>query len=379
MDFVETIFSLAKDLPQKAEQALTEEATKLFLVIPFLQALGYDVFNPAEVVPEYTADVGVKEGERVDYAVLKDGEPIMLLECKCAKDELDARHMKQLYRYFQCTSAKIGILTNGLKYQFFTDLDEQNKMDAKPFFELDLLGLKGTRFAKVLKRFTKAGFDIDELLPAAVKLRYTKEIKRVFGEQLSDPSPNFVKFFASEVYSGVKTTKVKELFAECTKEALSQYISDRITDRFQSALKQESEARQNADDQPTPQEEDEEEETGITVDEMQGYYIVKAILCGHIDDPERLILKDMKRGARVRLDSKYKPVCHLTLDESRFTFEVFDAEKKPFALSIDKLSDIYKHADQLKAVVDRYENPPAEQPTQETQQGVIPKPENGSF
>lgn len=141
MDFNETIKQFSKRAATIKDTASTEEATKMSLIVPLFQILGYDVFNPAEFCPEYTADVGIKKGEKVDYAILENGSPSMLIECKSCTEQLD-KHSSQLFRYFGTTPAKFGILTNGLIYRFYTDLEESNKMDLVPFLELDITNLK---------------------------------------------------------------------------------------------------------------------------------------------------------------------------------------------------------------------------------------------
>lgn len=74
----------------------TEEETKKAMVMPLIQILGYNVFDPLEVTPELIADVGTKKGEKVDYEILKDGQPTVLFECKNAGAELDINHAGQL-------------------------------------------------------------------------------------------------------------------------------------------------------------------------------------------------------------------------------------------------------------------------------------------
>jgi predicted type IV restriction endonuclease len=122
MDFIDRIRELASRAPKQLPHIQTEEATKNALVMPFIGALGYNVFDPTEVTPELTADVGIKKGEKVDYAILQDGQPIMLFECKWHGAELKDGHASQLYRYFSVTHARFGVLTNGIIYRFFTDL-----------------------------------------------------------------------------------------------------------------------------------------------------------------------------------------------------------------------------------------------------------------
>ena len=130
MDFIDEIKQYSKRVSNLKDSLSTEEATKTSLIMPFFALLGYDVFNPEEFVPEYTADVGIKKGEKVDYAILSNGEPVMLIECKAVKEELK-KHDSQLFRYFGTSKAKFAILTNGIIYRFFTDLDEPNKMDER--------------------------------------------------------------------------------------------------------------------------------------------------------------------------------------------------------------------------------------------------------
>ena len=114
MDFIEAIQSLATTAAKRLEHLQTEEATKNALVMPFINILGYNVFDPTEVIPEFSADVGVKKGEKVDYAIIKDGRVIMLVECKASGVDLDQAHASQLFRYFSVTEARIAVLTNGV-------------------------------------------------------------------------------------------------------------------------------------------------------------------------------------------------------------------------------------------------------------------------
>ena len=132
MDFKEELKNYVKRIENTKDTLQTEEATKMALILPFFQLLGYDVFNTAEFCPEYTADIGIKKGEKVDYAILVAGEPVILIEAKTANKKLD-NHKSQLFRYFVSTPAKFAILTNGIEYRFYSDLDEPNKMDKDPF------------------------------------------------------------------------------------------------------------------------------------------------------------------------------------------------------------------------------------------------------
>lgn len=171
MEFEDKLATLAAKVEQQKNAIQTEEATKTAFIMPFIQAvLGYDVFDPTEVVPEFTADVGTKKGEKVDYAICKDGQVQILIECKKLGDNLNINHAAQLYRYFSVTSARIAILTNGQVYKFFTDLDAPNKMDEKPFLVLDLLDIDDHAVPE-LKKLTKPAFDVESIINAAGELK----------------------------------------------------------------------------------------------------------------------------------------------------------------------------------------------------------------
>ncbi len=364
MDFIDELKALAVRIEKQREHIQTEEATKTAMVLPFINVLGYNIFDPTEVTPELSADVGVKKGEKVDYAILQDGKPIILIECKGWQTNLDQLHTSQLYRYFSVTEARIGVLTNGIMYRFYSDLEERNKMDEKHFLEIDLLNLREP-LVQELKRLRKSAFDLDEMVVAAGELKYTKEIRRLFSDNFSTPSDDFVRFFASQVYSGRLTRNVLDEFAEYTKKAIGQYISDRISDRLRSALDQETAA--SADEKPpeASQEEPEETEAGdeapvpgvfTTGDEMQGYYIVTAIM-SEITEPERIQMRDTKTYCGILLDdNNRKPICRLWFNRAQYYLGVFDENKKEERVPIDNLKDIYKHADRLKAMLNVYDN-----------------------
>jgi hypothetical protein len=175
MDFIDHIRDLSIRIQKQKAGIQTEEATKNAFVMPFINALGYNVFDPTEVTPELIADVGTKKGEKVDYAILKDGQPTILFECKWCGCNLDSEDASQLYRYFSVTPARFGILTNGITYRFYSDLESQNVMDAKPFLELDLLDIKEPLVEEV-KKFSKSAFELDNILVTASELKYMREI-----------------------------------------------------------------------------------------------------------------------------------------------------------------------------------------------------------
>jgi len=362
MDLIDQLKALSSKVAKQIDLIQTEEATKNAFVMPFITALGYNVFDPTEVVPELTADVGTKKGEKVDYAILREGKPIMLFECKHCKAELNEDNMSQLYRYFNVTEARFAILTNGIIYRFYTDLDESNKMDAKSFLEFNILDDIKESLVEDLKKFTKGFFKLDETLIAATELKYTKEIKRIIAEQLDNPTEEFVKLFASKVYAGKLTALVKQQFTDLIKKALQQFINDRINKRLKLA-----EEAQSIMSQPTNPSQPSEENKEIlnsdgkskivtTEEEIEGYHIIKSILRQTIG-AERVTMRDTINYCGILLDdNRRKPICRLYFNTpDKKALGLFDnPEKKDDKISIIKLDDIYQYADRLIATVKCY-------------------------
>ena len=236
MEFLEKLNALAAKIRQQGASIQTEEATKNAFVMPFINAvLGYDVFDPTEVIPEYVCDVGTKKGEKIDYAIMKGGEVQILIECKKIGEPLNVNHAAQLFRYFHVTNARISILTNGQVYKFFTDLDAPNKMDEKPFLELDLLDID-EHVVPELQKLTKSAFDVESIISAAGELKYVGQIKKEIAAQFANPSDEFVKFFATKVYDGIITQKVRDQFGILTRKATVQFLGDQVNDRLKSAM-----------------------------------------------------------------------------------------------------------------------------------------------
>lgn len=362
MDFIDRLREVAARIEKRVAHVQTEEATKNSLVMPFINhVLGYNVFDPAEVVPEFTADVGTKKGEKVDYAILKDEKPIMLFECKRYGSDLDKEEASQLYRYFSVTEARFAVLTDGVIYRFYSDLDQPNKMDAKPFLEFNILDFEEA-LVEELKKFSKSSFDLEEILTTASELKYTREIKKILAEEWSNPSDDFVRFFASQVYSGHKTQTVMQQFHPITKSAFHQFVSARISDRLKSALAEETAAASDRIRQepagPTQEGAEEQEEDGgivTTEEEIQAYYVVKAVL-REVVDPKRVWMRDRKSYCAILLDNtNWKPICRLYFNTPRKQLGLFDEQKHEERVPIEDVDDIFKYAERLKATPSFYE------------------------
>ena len=210
MEFKDELKKYTERLENIKDTLQTEEATKMSLIVPFFQLLGYDVFNPLEFCPEYTADIGIKKGEKVDYAILMGKDPVILIEAKSVNKKLD-RHSSQLFRYFVSTPAKFAILTNGIEYKFYTDLDDTNKMDKEPFLDINLLNIKDAEISQ-LNKFKKQNLNISEIMDSASLLKYNSLFKNFIENQFKNPTDDFIKLFLQPVYKGAKTQSVIEKF-----------------------------------------------------------------------------------------------------------------------------------------------------------------------
>lgn len=227
MDFIDQLRVLSSRIANTRSVVQTEEATKNAMVMPFIQILGYNVFDPTEVTPELVADVGTKKGEKVDYAILRNGKPSILFECKKAGAELNINHAGQLFRYFHVTAARFGVLTNGLLYRFFTDIEQPNKMDEKPFFEFNILDFKD-RDVEELKKFAKSAFDLEAILTTANELKYTRAIQTRLAEWMVSPSEDFVRLVSSELLGSRRfTPAVRDQFTLITRRAFEQLVGEK--------------------------------------------------------------------------------------------------------------------------------------------------------
>jgi len=353
MDFKDLIKQLGEKVNKLKSQVATEEATKAAFIMPFIKELGYDVFNPVEVVPEFIADIGIKAGEKIDYAIMKDGAPMILIECKSHLAPLNVHNASQLFRYFHTTNAKFSILTNGIEYRFYTDLVASNKMDEKPFFTFDITDIKDAEIEE-LKKFHKAYFDFDKIVTTANELKYTGELKQLIATELQTPSVEFVKHFARQVYPGMITQKILDQFSELTKKSFQQYINDQITDRLKSALNKET-AVQKSDATPETTE-DEEGKVVTTAEELEGFMIVKTIL-RQIIPVTRITYRDAQSYFAILLDdNNRKTICRLYFNGTRKYMALIDENKKETKVEILSLDDIFLHATALQKTVEIYDN-----------------------
>lgn len=359
MDLIDQINQLANRLEGQIASLQTEEATKNAAVMPMLNALGYNVFDPSVVIPEFTADVGTKKGEKVDYAIFQDSKPIILIECKTAGATLSLNHASQLFRYFSVVDARVAILTNGTIYRFYTDIEKVNKMDEKPFFEFNLLDFDKKDIIE-LKKFSNTNFDIDGILSNASELKYKKQIKSIISSEFDSPSEAFVKCLTTDVYDGRFTPQAKERFTLLVKEACNDFLKESITTRLESALQSNEDKIIEEDTIDTKasssNEGDSDSDDGIvtTEEEIEAYHIVRAILSKHVT-PNRIVMRDTKSYCGVLLDdNNRKPLCRFHFNTSNLYIGVFKEKKVEEKIQVTTPLDIYQFADDIVKTLSFY-------------------------
>ncbi|MBD2134293.1 type I restriction enzyme HsdR N-terminal domain-containing protein [Sphaerospermopsis sp. FACHB-1094] len=361
MDFLDQVKNLSQTIQQIKESVLTEEATKQAFILPLLNALGYNVFNPLEVCPEYGADAPGVNAKKVDYVILLDNKPAILIECKSWKEKLNnPKHNSQLFHYFASTKAKFSVLTNGILYRFYTDIVAINVMDDKPFFEFSMLDFTDSDVIE-LKRFSKSSFKPDEMGDIAKNLLYTKEIKTKLAKELKEPSSDFVRFFVKDVYgsgSNRITDSVINKFTEIVKKSADEFINEEIAKRL-GIPNHNSLNLITIPDEPTKLIDDSNTDDGdkisdttkgieTTPEELEGFYIVKSILRETIDS-KRIRYKDTQNYFGINIDDRAtKTICRLGLNSPRKYIGLIDIKGKETRESISDLDEIYKFSENLK-------------------------------
>ncbi|WBV59208.1 type I restriction endonuclease [Chryseobacterium camelliae] len=336
------------------EQIGTEEATKNAFVMPFIQILGYDIFNPTEVVPEHICDIGTKKGEKVDYVIKNNDEPIFIIECKHWKENADA-HNSQLHRYYHVSKTRFGVLTNGIVYNFYADLEKPNIMDEKPFLTINLEDLKDSAI-KILESFTKTGYNLEDILGSAAALKYIKAIRKEFEKEIENPSDQLVKLLVNRFFDKPINANRLIAFKEYTKKALTTSINESISFRLKSALSINEQIEKHDDKNIQPVDENNEIPKFITTEEeSEGFQIVKAILREKIPS-ERIAPRDTQSYFGVLLDdNNRKPICRLHFNTTNKYLELFhngkDAGEK---MPLNDLDEIYNYRNELHQTLEIY-------------------------
>lgn len=361
MDFEVSIKQFAARVNDLKSKIFNEEATKTSLILPFFSIMGYDIFNPSEFVPEYTADFGTKKGEKVDYAICINDQPIILIEAKSCNESVLDKHGSQLFRYFSTTSAKFGILTNGIKYLFFTDLDETNKLDSAPFFIFDFENIKDSKI-KELSKFKKENFDITKIMTTAEELKYLTQITNVLKYSFDAPTPTetFIDYILGEIYPGRKTQTVRDKFSPLIGKAIKQFKSELLNDILSDAIGENK--KNNATENETPVIETEtiveNTETVLietTLEEIEAFGMVKTLLNGIIEY-QRISYKDTLSYFSIMLDDNIRKwICRIQIkDHVKYLILPTEIKGQTQRHLIDNISDIINFKDEIIRACELY-------------------------
>lgn len=363
MDFRDQITQLSDKITKQKDNITTEEATKNSFIMPMIAALGYDVFNPFEVVPEMDCDL-TKRGDKIDYAIMKDNAPILLIECKHCRQNLDL-HSTQLAKYYAASNARFGVLTNGIEYRFYADLEKQNIMDEKPFLVVNMLDLSDSDIEQ-LKKFHKSYYNEQDILSTAQELQITIQIKDLLNKNFQQPGDEFTRYFVKCLNDWKSSSKLIEQYRPILKKSIASVINDIIADRLNVAMKKnEDKVIETVSEEGTSCEKTvetakdlpngivfQDKERGIvtTQEEIDAYNIVRSILRQYVD-VKRIQYNDYKSYFTVNLDgSTWWWICHLYLGKRKKQFCIpKDGYKSNEWIEIESIDDLFKYADKLKS------------------------------
>ena len=225
-DFAKKLNEIAVKIRTNRGEVIGEESTKLSFVLPFIRALGYDYSNTKDVIPEYYADFGGNKQNRVDYAIMKNGKPIIFIECKHSGDDNLTKHQGQLASYFASTSGtKFAVLTNGIKYLFYTDMEKTHLLDKTPFLEIDLLNLDSEQIG-FLEMFCKGNFNSDAIFKSAQSSRHFRNVRSALVKELANPSDDFIRQIISSFHSNNKPKSVVDMYRPYVIKAIADYEAE---------------------------------------------------------------------------------------------------------------------------------------------------------
>jgi len=348
MELAEKIAELSARIKKQKLSTLTEEAVKTAFVLPFIQALDYDVFNPSEVIPEFTADHGVKKGEKVDYVIKINNEIVILIECKLIGAELASKHASQLFRYFSVTDAKISILTDGIKYLFYSDLEKENKMDERSFFEFDICNYQESQI-DLLRKFSKPIFDVEKILKIAVDLKYSKALIKAISQEFNKPSESLVKYLTSQVYGGRLTPLIKNKFDVLVTQSLKDFLRAEVNQRLEMALEKGNPEKVLEDNSTDCS----KNLINTTPEENESHMIIRAI-SAEITNCTRVTLRDGQAYCAILFDdNNRKPIARLYFKKTKMSIGVFvnNSEQR---FDITATADIYLHKKLILDCVNGY-------------------------
>lgn len=318
----------------------TEESTKTALVLPFIQMLGYDIFDPTQVLPEYNCDLVKNKGEKVDYALLIKNKIEIIIEYKGFNVDLTP-HRNQLSRYFVSTKANFAVLTNGVTYQFYTDLDNKNLMDDYPFFQISLNSYTPAD-VEVLEQFSLCNFSAENINQKAADSKIitgiTEEVKMMFEK----PSLDIIKLCTKSVYKGRYTEAVTTKLTNLFKKALKQYVNDCVSGQLREAVE--------AEESGTTK----ESKVVTTEEEKQAFYIIQSIARNIIPSADIVMRDQISKCCVLYKNNMVTPIVKLYFNDLKsLKIELFDKEK-PHKVNLNNVDEIYDYEDSILETCKKY-------------------------
>ena len=325
MAFKDEVAQLAGLVSQRKEVCRSnEEATKQALILPFLQILGYDVWNPKEIVPEYSA--GFASREKVDYAIFLNNKPAIFVEAKAYGEKL-INYDAQLAKYFNSTpEMKIAVITDGVTYKFFSDSEQLNIMDKEPLFEFQIESLRSHDF-DFLTKLRKDSFDAESLRVEAENHLYLSGFMKKLRQDFNNPSEDFIRFLATDIYTSRLTAKAIERLAPLVKQAISttlvtmvsKGLSQGIADDDMEVFSQESEPQNEAKNKI----ETNERTIETTEQELATYAEILKIISSEYGEDHGVNYKDTKSYFGIQIGKPNKWFCRLHFNNLKRIYIAF--------------------------------------------------------
>jgi len=349
MKFKERLTQLGEKIePQIGTNKFDEAQTKNYFINPFLEILGYKTSEQTDIMAEHIADFGLRARNKVDYVLRKNGTNILMIECKRFHEKV-IKHGHQLNGYFHnLPSVRFGVLTNGVIYHFYADIDSHNIMNPEPFFEFNVTDFNDEQ-VNILETFCKENFDEKSIIEKARNLTYSQDIRKVLYSELTNPSKDFIKYIAGKAFlekkRGKITERVRNLFAELVNLCLPVVINKLISEKMIRAKNQ-------SDDKSN----ETESKINTTEEEREAYFIVKSIIRRKISS-ERVNFKDSQAYFSIRIDdSSHKTICRLYLNSNKKYIGIFDTNRKETKSEIESIDNIFDLSEQLLESVTIFEN-----------------------
>lgn len=235
-DFRARLIAHAQTSLDRAGRALTEAATNQYLVLPFFQLLGYDPLNPDEIIPEAHASFSDKFKNRVDFAICKGSEPVIAVESKKVGTLSEANRGELKGYYNAVPSVKLGILTDGLVWQLYTDTGLENMMDDQPFVTVDLTEVAQERVPgnalDALMKLRRDAFNPADVGADARRRLYTASYVAALESNFDSPGEPLVRLLMDLAHiDGRRTTRLVEEHTPIIANAIQTVLDRRLLER----------------------------------------------------------------------------------------------------------------------------------------------------